>query len=96
MSVKFGWDTEKQEENGLSLLVGTAIIFGTVGYAFGGKLMQIGRRIILLWGLLITSFGNSMMGSGTFPIHLTGASIYAFGQGLMKPATYRLLEEYVP
>ena len=79
LSVKFGWTTEKQEERGLSLLMAVAISVGVVFYAISGKLMQKGRRKLLIWGSIITTFGNGLMCFGRFPIHLTEDCFYAAG-----------------
>ena len=94
--MKFGWDTKKEQENGISLLMACAIIAGLIGNALGGKLMQKGRRLILLVGTFTSTFGISLMLSTHFPVHLTGDCFYALGLGLVGPATYRYIEEYCP
>ena len=57
LSVKFGWDTKEEQHNKFQLITACTVIAMSIGNAVGGKAMQVGRKRILLAGLILLVIG---------------------------------------
>lgn len=68
----------------------------TIGAAFGGKLMQYGRRKAHFFACTIGIFGVVVTLLRDFQMQLLGRLTYGVAAGLQSVISPRFIEEYVP
>lgn len=67
-----------------------------VGAGITGRLIQFGRRRVLIWSAFIGMVGISLTLLMTYEALVLGRLIYGFSVGLIAVAMPRLMEETVP